>query len=79
MRGLFDVIDCGNITIVWLFSADEIEKDVSTEIEKGVKDLWTSVNHVALVVSDIGISLGFYADVVGMTQVHRPNFDRQVY
>jgi catechol 2,3-dioxygenase-like lactoylglutathione lyase family enzyme len=35
------------------------------------------VNHVALVVSDVGRSLAFYTDVVGMKQIIRPNFDRQ--
>ena len=29
-----------------------------------------------LVVSDVGRSLNFYSDVVGMKQVMRPNFDR---
>ena len=43
---------------------------------RGVSTLWTSVNHVALVVSDVGRSLAFYSDVVGMRQVLRPNFDR---
>ncbi len=46
------------------------------ELERGVSSLWTSVNHIALVVSDVGRSLTFYTDVVGMTQVLRPNFDR---
>ena len=31
-----------------------------------------------LVVSDVGRSLNFYSDVVGMKQVMRPNFDRYV-
>ena len=43
---------------------------------RGVSDLWASVNHIAIVVSDIGTSLAFYTDVVGMTQIQRPNFDR---
>ena len=34
------------------------------------------MNHIALVVSDVGRSLTFYTDVVGMKQVLRPNFDR---
>ena len=29
-----------------------------------------------IVVSDVGRSLNFYSDVVGMKQVMRPNFDR---
>ena len=44
--------------------------------ERGVSALWSSVNHVALVVSDVGRSVSFYADIVGMRQVMRPNFDR---
>jgi catechol 2,3-dioxygenase-like lactoylglutathione lyase family enzyme len=40
--------------------------------------MWASMNHIALVVADVGRSLQFYADVVGMKQIGRPNFDRQV-
>jgi catechol 2,3-dioxygenase-like lactoylglutathione lyase family enzyme len=43
---------------------------------RGVSNLWSAVNHVAIVVSDVGRSLAFYTDVVGMKQVIRPNFDR---
>ena len=46
------------------------------ELEQGVSGLWTTVNHVALVVSNVGRSLTFYTDVIGMKQVLRPNFDR---
>jgi len=46
------------------------------QFERGLSALWTSVNHIALVVSDVGRSLNFYSDVVGMKQVMRPNFDR---
>ena len=42
----------------------------------GVSSLWTSVNHIALVVSNVGRSLTFYSNIVGMKQVMRPNFDR---
>ena len=45
---------------------------------RGVSNLWSSVNHIAIVVADVGRSLAFYADVVGMKQVIRPNFDRSV-
>ena len=44
--------------------------------EKGVSGHWRGVNHIALVVADVGKSLQFYADVVGMKQVLRPDFDR---
>ena len=43
---------------------------------RGVSELWTGVNHIAIVVSDVGKSLVFYTDVIGMKQVFRPNFDR---
>eukprot|EP00095_Tigriopus_kingsejongensis_P008231 maker-scaffold591_size129331-snap-gene-0.20 protein:Tk08231 transcript:maker-scaffold591_size129331-snap-gene-0.20-mRNA-1 annotation:"lactoylglutathione lyase" len=43
---------------------------------RGVSNLWAKVNHIALVVSDVGRSLQFYTDVVGMRQILRPNFDR---
>lgn len=43
---------------------------------RGVSHLWSSVNHVAIVVSDVGRSLHFYTDIIGMKQVMRPNFDR---
>ena len=43
---------------------------------KGVKSLWSSVNHLAIVVSDVGRSLYFYTEVVGMEQINRPDFDR---
>ena len=45
-------------------------------MERGVSRLWSSINHVALVVSDVGRSLSFYTDIIGMKQVLRPNFDR---
>jgi len=44
--------------------------------ELGVSNLWCSVNHLALVVSDVGRSLSFYSNIVGMRQVMRPDFDR---
>jgi catechol 2,3-dioxygenase-like lactoylglutathione lyase family enzyme len=34
------------------------------------------VNHIAVVVSDVGRSLEFYSDVIGMEQIQRPDFDR---
>lgn len=43
---------------------------------RGVGKLWSEVNHVAIVVRDVGRSLQFYTDVVGMQQIMRPNFDR---
>ncbi len=46
------------------------------QIHRGVSRLWSKVNHIAIVVRDIGRSLHFYTDVVGMQQVLRPDFDR---
>ena len=43
---------------------------------RGVRSLWTTVNHVAIVVADVGRSLQFYTEVVGMEQINRPDFDR---
>ena len=40
--------------------------------------LWNNVNHIALVVQDVGRSVIFYADILGMEQVRRPDFDRSV-
>ena len=37
---------------------------------------WCEANHIAIVVSDIGRSVNFYAGVLGMKQVIRPDFDR---
>jgi len=51
----------------------KIEKAV---VNPGVSDLWSSVNHVAIVVSDIGRSCAFYGGVLGMEQIMRPDFDR---
>ena len=45
-------------------------------VVRGVSNLWSAVNHIAIVVSDVGRSLAFYTDIVGMKQVIRPNFDR---
>lgn len=42
----------------------------------GVRNYWSSVNHIAIVVSNVGRSLGFYANVIGMKQVLRPDFYR---
>ena len=49
---------------------------IDDALVRGVSNLWSAVNHVAIVVSDVGRSLAFYTDVVGMKQVIRPNFDR---
>jgi catechol 2,3-dioxygenase-like lactoylglutathione lyase family enzyme len=38
----------------------------------GVKGL----SHIALIVSDVGLSTYFYSNILGLEQVKRPNFDR---
>ena len=43
---------------------------------RGLGNLITKGNHIALTVSDIGRSLWFYTDVLGLQQIRRPNFDR---
>jgi catechol-2,3-dioxygenase len=45
-------------------------------LSRGVAGLWKGVNHIAIVVNNVGTSLAFYTDIVGMQQVRRPNFDR---
>lgn len=47
-----------------------------TVVNPGVSDLWSAVNHIALVVSDIGRSCAFYSGKLGMQQIMRPDFDR---
>ena len=43
---------------------------------RGLGDLILSVNHIAIIVSDVGRSTAFYTDILGLQQIHRPNFDR---
>lgn len=43
---------------------------------RGMGDLIHSVNHIGLVVSDVGRSLAFYTEIIGFQQIQRPNFDR---
>ena len=46
------------------------------EERRGLGDLITKVNHIALTVSDVGKSLSFYVDILGLQQIRRPTFDR---
>ena len=39
-------------------------------------DLITRANHYAITVTDVGKSLNFYRNVLGLQQIRRPNFDR---
>ena len=46
--------------------------------EDNVGGHWCGVNHIAICVSDVGRSVSFYCNVVGMTQILRPDFDRLI-
>ena len=35
----------------------------------------TSVNHIGIIVQDVGLSINFYANVLGLQAVNRPKFD----
>jgi catechol 2,3-dioxygenase-like lactoylglutathione lyase family enzyme len=43
---------------------------------RGLGELVLCVNHIAMIVSDVGRSTAFYTDVLGLQQIKRPNFDR---
>jgi len=43
---------------------------------RGLGDLLTVANHIAITVSDVGRALWFYSDIIGFQQIRRPNFDR---
>lgn len=43
---------------------------------RGLGDLLLKVNHIAITVSDVGKSLSFYVDILGLQQIRRPTFDR---
>ena len=43
---------------------------------RGLGDLICSVNHIAIIVADVGRSLAFYIEIIGFQQIQRPNFDR---
>jgi catechol 2,3-dioxygenase-like lactoylglutathione lyase family enzyme len=46
------------------------------EERRGLGNLLTKVNHIAITVSDVGKSLSFYVDILGLQQIRRPTFDR---
>ena len=46
------------------------------EERRGLGDLILKANHIAITVSDVGRSLSFYVDVLGLQQIRRPHFDR---
>ena len=41
----------------------------------GLSDHVKSVNHIAILVSDVSKSTQFYRNVIGLEQIRRPNFD----
>ena len=72
-----EVVFSLGISFTWVFlSYIYITSMFLIFTQVGLKNYWSTVNHIALVVSDIGKSLGFYAGTIGMTQVLRPDFDR---
>lgn len=54
---------------------EHLHWDENREI-RGLGDLLHKVNHLAIIVKDVGRSLTWYSDVVGFQQIRRPNFDR---
>ena len=46
------------------------------EERRGLGHLIMKVNHIAITVSNVGRSLNFYVDILGLQQIRRPHFDR---
>ena len=46
------------------------------EERRGLGDLILKANHIAITVSDVGRSISFYVDILGLQQIRRPEFDR---
>mmetsp|Transcript_33131 Transcript_33131/g.54701 ORF Transcript_33131/g.54701 Transcript_33131/m.54701 type:complete len:548 (+) Transcript_33131:55-1698(+) len=44
--------------------------------KRGLGKVIYKANHIAFIVSDVGRSVRFYADVMGFQQIRRPNFDK---
>ena len=51
------------------------ETETVSQEAQALGKLWSKVDHVAIVVKDVGRSLQFYTSI-GMRQVRRPKFDR---
>ena len=49
---------------------------MQSENRTGIGKFLGRVNHIALIVSDVGKSTTFYSKVLGLPQIKRPNFDR---
>jgi len=64
------------------FTGADISRSAETESFRGAIPQQTlgaqvkGAGHIALVVRDVGISLDFYRNVLGLPQIARPNFDR---
>jgi catechol 2,3-dioxygenase-like lactoylglutathione lyase family enzyme len=50
--------------------------NASSRSKRGLGGSVFAVNHIALIVRDVGTSLYFYTDIIGFKQIARPNFDR---
>jgi len=53
-----------------------IKELMRPENRAGVGPYLGRVNHIALIVSDVGRSTEFYSKILGLPQINRPNFDR---
>jgi len=53
-----------------------IKEMMKPENRAGVGPYLGRVNHIALIVSDVGRSVKFYSEILGLPQINRPNFDR---
>jgi len=59
--------------------SDEVDHTLhwDPKIERyGLGNLLKKVNHIAILVKDVGTSLAWYVNVLGLQQIRRPNFDR---
>ena len=63
-------------------SADQVESDTfklhwdRKRERRGLGELIYKANHITLTVSDVGKSLAFYRDVLGLQQIRRPNLEK---
>lgn len=77
---LFDKFNSGSIRLSDIRKA--AEQGPSSQppsempnVSRGLGPFIGKANHIALIVSDVGKSAKFYAEVLGFKQVPRPNFD----
>ena len=67
-------VDLG-LDLDWVDRLYPLHWDPSVE-RRGLGWQIQKLNHIGLVCADIGRSVSFYADVLGLQQIQRPNFDR---